>query len=277
MSQFLLCDPALLMPPPPDEEGAADFWSRLVEWSSDRRLRLGPAGHQMIVSLLGEFGWPQYDSARYPPGLARLAYRALATLLSQVATATPKVGGPSPALVPKYQAHEMGEAAIGTDAAALHETGLLGLASAEEHWVEPSESVFFEPPPPVSLQLLFEPGGALGGESDAAVRRFLRQRRLTIVGGIADDRILSELQDRFCPKELRWFGAEPGSRLNLDGLLGLQARADVVYCITGHIGHDGSIKAKQCCKKRGVEMRKVANANDIAEDLCRRHSACKLT
>jgi hypothetical protein len=91
------------------------------------------------------------------------------------------------------------------------------------------------------------------------------------VGGVLSDNVVENLKERFTPKEIRWFDAEPGSQLNLDGLLGLQSRVDVVYCVTGHIGHDESIKAKQCCRKRGVEIRKVEKAGEIADDLCQRY------
>lgn len=269
MSGVVLCDPALLMPPPADEEGAAHFWARLIEWSADHRVRLGPASYNLVVALLGTFGWPQRDVASYPPGMAQLAYRTLATMLSQVLSA--ELNSPTPTLTPRYLAHEQGEAAIGADAAALHDSPLLGLATAKEHWQEDSERVVFEPPPPHSLGLLFEPGRQLAEEIDGAVSRFLRTRRLTIVGGIQNDQIVGDLSKRFAPKEVRWLDAEPGSRLNLDGLTGLQARVDIVYCVAGHIGHDGSIKAKQCCRKRGVELRKVSKASEIAEDLRRRH------
>jgi hypothetical protein len=91
------------------------------------------------------------------------------------------------------------------------------------------------------------------------------------VGGVPSEQVEAELNERFAPKEIRWLGSEPGSRLNLDALDGLQFRVDVVYCVAGHIGHDGSVKAKKCCRKRGLELRKVGDAKQIADDLCRRH------
>jgi hypothetical protein len=268
MSGFLLCDPALLMPPPPDEQGAARFWSRLIKWSTDHRLRLGPAGYAQVVSLLGEVGWPERDAKHYPPGMAQLAYRTLAMLLKQVAAAD--IQPPAPRLSPNHRAQEE---SIGADVAALHSSPILGLATAEEYWAEVSDSVTFDPPPPESLELLFEPGAKVAGEEDLAVRRFLKERRLTIVGGIRNERVLNDLATRFSPREVQWLDAEPGTRLNLDGLTGLHARNDVVYCVAGHIGHDGSIKARQCCRKRGIEIRKVERPKEILEDLRRRHGA----
>src|SRR4029077_10231180 len=143
--------------------------------------------------------------------------------------------------------------------------------TAREHWVASSDSVNLDPPPPECVSLLFEPKAPLKEESERAVRAYFKRRRLTIVGGIPNDALVKELEERFQPKEIRWLGAEPGSKPNLDSLFGLQARVDVVYCVTGHIGHDGSNKAKQCCGKRGIELRKVSKSSQISDDLCRRH------
>lgn len=269
MPAFVLCDPALLMPPPSDELGAARFWARLVEWSSDHRVRLGPASHALVVSTLGRFGYPQRDAQKYPPGLAQLAHRTLAIMLGQALAA--EIKGPSPRLTPRYQANDEGEAAISADIAALHDSPLIGLATAREHWGAESDTIKLDPPPPASVYLLLEPEERLAVEIDQGVKLFLEKRRLTIVGGVPNEQVVEGLNRRFGPKEIRWLGAEPGSRLNVDPLAGLQARTDVVYCVTSHIGHDGSTRAKQCCGKRGVELRKVSKASDIADDLCRRH------
>jgi hypothetical protein len=121
------------------------------------------------------------------------------------------------------------------------------------------------------MALIFEPSSQLPGEVDLMVAKYLKSRRITIVGGVPSDALRDELIRRFRPDDLRWLGAQPGSHLNLDPLDGLQARVDVVYCVTGHIGHDGSIKAQKCCRKRGVEIRKVADAKQIVGDLCDRH------
>lgn len=273
MTDVVLCDPALLMPPPPDERGAAQFWARLVEWSSDHRVRLGPASHELVISLLGKFGWPERKTGSYPPGMAQLAYRTLATMLGQ-ALAAEKIDN-VPTLSPRYVPGDEGEAAIGSDAASLHQTPLLGLATAEEHWEEVSDRIAFCPPPPELLHLLFHPGAKVDTERDNAVRALLGEKRITIVGGIYNDRLHDELMQQFQPKAIRWLPAERGTRLNLDALDGLQARSDIVYCVTGHIAHAGSTKAQQRCRKRGVEMRKVPNAGDIPEDLRRRYGESK--
>lgn len=277
MSGFLLCDPALMMPPPEDVDGAVYFWKRLIEWSVDRRLRLGPSGHEMVVALLGTVGWPKRDVANYPPGLGQLAHRALATMLKQVAVPSEDVKPPNPppSLMPPYRAHPMGEMAISVDAFALYRDELYGVATDIEHWGEQVNTLRFEPPPPESLEMFFKPGGRTLQEIDRSVEQYLSGRRLTIVGGIPADRILAEIENRFgidrC--DIRWIGSEPGARLNLSSLDGLRARVDVVYCITGHIGHDGSTKAKKCCRKRGIRMRKINDGNDILDDLCARHGS----
>ncbi len=277
MAIFVLCDPALVMPPPEDAESAVHFWRRLIEWSADHRLRLGPAGHEMVLDLLGAVGWPEREAANYPPGFGQLAYRALATMLHRVSVAeesnyefTP------PSLSPSYRAHPMGERAIGSDAVALHQSGLCGMATDTEHWEEEVNTLRFDPPPPESLELLFEPGSRTAEEADRSVAGYLADRRLTIVGGVPAEQVYVQLEHRFevGRKSIRWIGAEPGARLNLNALDGLQARSDIVYCVTGRIGHDGSTKAKKCCRKRGLKLREVERGNDIVDDLYQRHGCC---
>jgi len=271
MNSFLLCDPALLMPPPADAEGAVRFWTRLIEWSVDRRLRLGPAGYELVLSLLGTVGWPKREHNKYPPGLGQLAHRALSTLLQQVAVASDGLREDPPTLSPEYLAVEPGGQAIGTDSAVLHDQGLMGVATAHDHWRQPADILHFDPPPPSSLGLVFEPHGRLQCEIEHAVYHYFESRRFTIVGGIPSAHILEDLANRFDIKQVRWIGSERSKKLNLSALDGLQPGVDVVYCITGHIGHADSTKAKKCCKKRGVKLVEVEHGNDIVGDLSRRH------
>jgi hypothetical protein len=67
--------------------------------------------------------------------------------------------------------------------------------------------------------------------------------------------------------QVRWFGSEPNGRLNLKPLDGLRAAKDIVYCITGHVGHPERDATKQRCVKRGIQLRHVEYANQIADDL----------
>lgn len=269
MNETVLCDPGLVMPPPQVPEHAAQFWARLVEWSGDHRLRLGPAGRARVVSLLGAIGWPDRHSHAYPDGMAQLAYRSLGLILGQALVAD--VEPPAATLSPDYGVSEEAANAIALDAAALHTQGLVALATAEGHWSQAGPAVRLIPPPPAELELLFTPKGRLAGDTDRAVARHLRTRRVTIVGGVPSGRIRADLANRFSPAQIRWYGSEPGSNLNLDPLEGLDARVDIVYCVTGHIGHAGSIKADKCCHRRGVRLRKVERASEIIPDLRNRH------
>jgi hypothetical protein len=271
---FVLCDPALLMPPPDDVEAAVRFWTRLVEWSADRRLRLGPLAYEVVLGLLGKGGWPDAGTIPYPPGLGKLAARALSTILQQVLPAgdgdEPEK---TPILDPNYRLDAAAALAIAHDAVRYYDHGLVGLATDTAHWDREADELRFEPPPPESIALLFTPNRRLPQERERAVTRYLRDRRITIVGGEPSPHIVAALSERFAipQRKIRWVGCNPGERLNLDSLDGLQASVDVVYCVTGHIGHAGSTKARKRCRKRGTQLREVEHANDIAEDLVKRH------
>jgi len=273
---FVLCDPALLMPPPDDVEAAVHFWTRLVEWSADRRLRLGPSTYAIVLDLLGKSDWPTPGSIPYPPGLGQLAGKALSTILQQV---LPTEGvaeqETTPTLDPHYLLDPAAVGAIAHDAARFHDHGLLGVASDPAHWESEAEELRFDPPPPERLPIVAAPNENLPEERDRATARYMKKRRLTILGGEPNPHIITKLSDRFgVPKQkIRWVGCDSGERINLDCLDGLQARVDVVYCVTGHISHAGSTKARKCCTKRGIELREVEHANDIAADLVKRHGA----
>jgi hypothetical protein len=273
MARHVLCDPALLMPVPDDEQKAIAFWRRLVEFSVDNRLRLGPVGYETVISLAGNFEWPIRTREEYPPGFSQLAERTFWKLLSKVLTSDAARPVPPPAIQPEHQRYSPAGAAIATDAAMLRKETLLGLASAPDHWPEGSEAVSFDPSPPKPLDLLFDACATTPAEVDHNVGFYLSKRRLTIVGGVHSDNLIARLNEHFLLEvgAIRWFQCEPGKGHNLDPLDGLQARVDVVYCVTGHIAHDGRDKARSWCEKRGIELRYVERPNQILDDLRRRH------
>jgi hypothetical protein len=179
----------------------------------------------------------------------------------------------TPTLDPSYEGPVDASTAIGRDVAALQASGLVGLATDVKLWSRPSAAVRLDPPPPDTLPFLLEPNQSLAGEQDHAVATFLRGRRITIVGGMPSDQVLRTLRSRFsvAGDKVRWIGSEKGQRLNLNLLDGLKAATDIVFCITGHISHAGSEVAKKQCRRRGVELRSVEHANEIAAHLCNRH------
>lgn len=273
-SPSLLCDPALLGPPPDDPVEAVDFWTRLVEWSADRRLRLGPATYAIVLDLLGDCGWPTPGSIPYPPGLSREAGRALSTILQQVLSRDDESEVASiPTMTPSYRRDPAAAEAIAKDAVELHREDLIGLATHPGHWASDATEVTFDPPPPDHLPFLGTPGQRLALERDLGVATYLAERRITILGGEPSPYVLKKISKRFKvpEREIRWVGCDSGERINLDCLNGIRAQVDVVYCVTGHISHSGSSKARKQCVKRGCQLREVEHGSDIPDDLARRH------
>lgn len=275
-SPFLLCDPAIVGPAPGERiHHEVEFWTRLIEWADDRRVAFGPLGLDVAHQVIGERGWPDLDDSAYPPGLGRLVNAALSRLLQRVREDDCQVGA-IPTFDPSYTAGEDAGIAIGWDTIGLHRRGLLGIATSRANWSREASSISIDPPPPERVDLALEPKQAMPAEIDIAVTQYLCHRRLTIVGGIPSRHIVDEVCGRFdvSRSKIEWIGSEPGTRLNLSPLEGLQAKVDVVYLVTGHIGHDGSTKAKQCCRKRGMQIREIKHGNDLVEDLCQRHGRC---
>lgn len=275
-SPFLLCDPAIVGPPPSDElQQEVEFWSQLIEWADDRRVAFGPFGLDVAHKTIGERGWPDLNDEAYPPGLGRLVNSALSRLLHRVRDDEFQIAD-TPSLDPDYVADDDAGVAISWDAVGLHRRGLLGIATSGANWSRPVSSVSFDPPPPQQVDLAFQPKQEMPAEIDIAVTRYLSRRRLTIVGGIPSQHIIDQIRTRFgvSSSKIEWIGSEPGARMNLAPLEGLQAKIDVVYVVTGHIGHDGSSKARKCCRKRGMQAREIEHGNDLVIDLCQRHGRC---
>jgi hypothetical protein len=273
---FLLCDPAIVGPAPDQRiQREVEFWTRLIEWADDKRVAFGPFGLDVAHKVIGERGWPDLDGSAYPPGLGRLVNAALSRLLQRVREDDFQVED-IPTFDPTYTGGDDAAVAIGWDAIGLHRRGLLGIATSSANWSREASSISFDPPPPQRVDLALEPKQTMPAEIDIAVTQYLRHRRLTIVGGIPSQHIINEICGRFgvSRSKIEWIGSEPGTRPNLAPLDGLQAKVDVVYLVTGHIGHDGSTKAKQCCRKRGTLIREIRHGNDLAADLCQRHGKC---
>jgi len=273
-SFILLCDPAILLPPDTsDPDRGVAFWQRLITWSADHRVRLGPTTLDLVHATFADLGWPNYDPPGCPTALKRVARRSLNGLLARVQLPTdshPTIAV-VPTLMPNHRSGDLVEEAIGHDAATLWMMGVLGIATDRSHWAPPADAVAFDPPPPDMLDLIDTPLAHLDEEIDSAVAGFLRGRRLTIVGGCPRPELSESLCARFelDAAQVHWIGSERGQRLNLDSLDGLQADRDVVVCVTGHIGHAGSRGVKARCRRREIELLCVHDQNQIADELRR--------
>lgn len=269
---FLLCDPALLLPPGADSSHAdyQRFWSRLIEWAADRRLRIGPESYAALLDHLGRLGWPDMTPPRCPTALKRDAARALNSLMTMLVTdGVSDRERPAPVFNPAYVRDEKLGPAIARDVATQGQGPMLGAATHPTHWERDVDLVQVVPGPPDRLLLVREPGIAVGAEVDYAVANRLERRRITIVGDRPRQSVCDELCDRFAIsyEQIRWIESEPGSEPETDRLKGMNGQRDVVFCVTGKIGHAGRDKTLRIARGCGVRVVCVENASSIASQL----------
>lgn len=267
---LVLCDPGLLVPPAKDDVvSGISFWPRLVEWAADRRVRLGPASQQYLTTMFAEMGWPDFEPPACPSSLKRNATQALNTLLSQVVSPSCTLTKDAPTLDPPYSGPVEAGSSVGRDAAALHDNGLVGLATNTAHWHRTSDTVRFNPPPPELLPFILEPRQRLAEERDIAVSLALSGRQIKIIGGLFSQNLIQTLEARFLveAEQVEWRVADKNQNVNLDLLTGLQSSVDVVFCVTGHIGHDTWEATRRQCRRRGVKLHEVRRVNEIADHL----------
>jgi hypothetical protein len=273
---FLLCDPGLLLPPDADDVGEHEqFWRRVVEWSSDKRVALGPEAHDLVIRHFESQGWPDYQPPRCPRGLGSLARGALNRLL---ASKREPIDGPveTPTLTPRYVRHVDGELAIAIDVTSNWNVSPVGLASADHHWKPQGTKVTISPPPPESIDLVTSPNAVTGEEREALVRTQMQNRRLNIVGGLRDEGVIARLEERFGLKgaEIRWIESSPGRDPLTDRLRGMRGHGDVLCCVIGcqgviGLGHPGSQAAVGHARNRGVPHCKVERPSQIVDAITR--------
>lgn len=263
---FLLLDPALLIPPQDAEvEAYNEFWVRVVDWASDRRVLLGADGRSVLLERLGT-GWPDTAPPFCPKALVREAAYALNTLLGRVAPRTCATTiGKVEAFDPSYVRDAEIQLALQSDVELTHNR-LLGTATAHEHWASAADITKAIPGPPDAVPLLAAPHAEAPGEVDIRVGRALRTRALTIVGGKKKPAVITSLTKRFgCSPD--WIEAEKGSQPNLAALKGMKPEAHIIVCLTGKIGHAGSEKTAKLAAARAVPLLLAATANDIEKVL----------
>jgi hypothetical protein len=262
-SPHILCDPSLLIPPDGDEPDiSAAFWVRLIDWSRDRRLRLGPMTYDLVSAQYSERNWQAFDPPACPSELGRPGRRAIYQLLSRVLMVDEPAAVVLPTLSPSHQ-DTLVEEAIGNDCAVLNRASLVGIASEEASWSPADKVVSFDPPPPETLPLLTVPDQEVATEVDHRVADFFAGRRLTIVGGRISPQVVAVLDQRFGISDARWIEADGQKRLQLETLEGVRADRDIVVCVTGYIAHADSGKVQMTCRSRSVEAYLVERRREV--------------
>jgi hypothetical protein len=271
---FVLVDPGLIMPP--SRVGVAAqgmFWARLIEWSDDRRIKLGRESFQIVIEHFTARGWPDVAAENCPQELRSLARVALNRLLSSVREPLEQPAD-IPQLTPRYVNGADTECALALDLGAVWADLLTAVATDERHWETRAQRVAVRPPPPESVSIIREPKQVLPQEIDARVAEFLAAKRLVIVGALRDDRFLRQLCRTFAldTEQVRWVESEPGREPQLSSLKALAGHRDIVCCILGApgqlgLGHAGSEKAIRLATNRGAEVLIVDRPNRLLSSL----------
>jgi hypothetical protein len=269
---FLLCDPALLLPPDTDDQGrGVVFWQRLITWSADHRVRLGPTTLDLVLAEFGDLGWPSFEPPACPVALKRTARKSLNNLLARVQLARDDAEpiAAIPLLTPRHRRGKLIEEAIGHDAATLYMPALLGLATDLDYWEPVADTLGFDPPPPDLLPLVTDATQVLDRERDHAVAAFLHGRRIIIVGDKPQGDLVASISRQYelDVDQIRWIASEPGKRINLDSLSSLEPDTAVVVCIKGFIGHPKSESVEAKCRARGIIARSVWDRRELADAL----------
>jgi hypothetical protein len=277
---MLLCDPALILPPVEHPQNGADFWTRVIEWSADTRVRLGINSFDLVSAAYEELGWPIFEPPECPQPLKRTAGQSLNRLLSRVRspTASDAKQRPTPTVSPRHRTGELVQEAIGRDAAELwnddaddRDQDVMGLATAADHWEAQTTTITLAPPPPATLEIVLAPHVQTTAEAVNAAKEFFSGLRLTIYGGRKTEETLTVLEDRFglSGSRLRWLEGEKGKAMKLDSLRSLRASVDIVVCVTGHIGHTEAETVRSRCKALSVAIVISERDTDIVAQLDR--------
>lgn len=273
---FLLCDPGLLLPPSGESvERHQEFWRRLLDWSADRRLRLGLQGREAVLHYLAIHGWPDYSPPHCPASLKRDALLAVNRMLAAVAQDPPNKAAEVPGIDPTYVKDEDCGMALALDLAEQYDESLLAAASQEDHWEHVSSTVSLNPPPPEEVALAFEPEVEIEAERIKRAADALERKRLTIIGGKRKTAVEGKLVERFSldARQIVWVEAERGTQPDLYKLSGVRVERDVVICITGRIGHAGSDKVRELTAAGGIEPVLIEKVSEIIAAVQARYGA----
>lgn len=281
---MVLIDPGVLLLPDQRTNAAyIEYFKRVASWGSDGRIRIGYASHRLLIDHFGKHGYPNDNAPSCPPTYPREALRTLMGLLSRPATSRPATSvsheRKAPDVRPKYVRDPDAERAIALDLSAEWPTPPLGLASDECHWTPRAPTrVELDPPPPAFVHLIWEAGAEFPEERTRKATRWLRDRHITIVGGLKTPRTIDKLVESYGVdrSHIRWIESEPGSEPRLDALRSMRSHIDVMCCILGckgqvGLGHAGSEKARRIARNLGVPSCHVKRPSEVPDALCSLH------
>lgn len=267
----ILLDP-LLLAPPVESSGVlpwnAEFWRNVVDWAADTRAGFGRECHGLVCDAYAQYGYPDQDLEFAEASLKREYQGALTRLLSRLIPSTDECG--SREFRPGYLGADIYALALQMDVSSCSSSiGAIGTLS--RYWQEAAPSVEVIPPPPMELALCFDAGVELPAEARAVIARFYKSRRIHLVGGKRDQRVVAEitLGTGVPEDQIVWIECERARPpRNLDARWRhLDADVDVTVCITGRVGHATSENAARAAGKSKVAHLKVETAGEIVRAL----------
>lgn len=261
----LILDPEFLQPPigqPPAEW--ISFWLTLVAWEADSRVRIGAASLGCAAELMREV---EDDKLDHPPHSRSERRRVAGRLLSRVL----KTDGSREihSIDPGYLGSPLSWQRLSRDLGdCVGEPGeLYGVATAERFWTVSAAAASCDPPPPASVALCCSPGEAIAGQPLEMVRDLLFGRRLRIVGGQVEKRVVDAIVENLGIEEnaIRWEASERKKKPKLEGWKDMESGVDVAVCITGLIGHSSSDRASTLARKADVDWVEARSPGQIVK------------
>lgn len=238
-------------------ESKHSYWDRIIRWSTDNRVRLGPESHALISGHFSEFGYPANEIDPALPHIARECSTAVNRLLSRVME--PNIDSREIFFTPKYLGSANSELALKFDLTSFHAGVIAGIASVESHWdvlANENCTLRLTPPPPSELELCFCPGAFLQSEQSEKLRNILSKKILTIVGGKRNNNVINEIftKYRIPKKNIHWIESEKAKPpRNIDGKWSQSdPEKHIILCVTGRIGHAGFYALKSEADKNDI-------------------------
>ena len=266
----VLLDPGLVVPAEDiDPKALPDFWTQLVEWQADSRFVLGQRTYDALTSFyvdavcVGPDQW-------VPRGMSTSIHGAVGRLLGRSPVAHSTMNWPAE-LRPVY----IGPPDLGPilvdDLHRTCEDAQMILGSTESHWATVPAFVEAFPPPPGRMTVILAPCLPTQEDVRASLRARFLDTSLVIVGGQADQRLLTALNTELgIPSErIEWIPSEKNKPpRNLAAVIrGAALRAALVVCVTGKIGHASSNKLRDECASSGIVPLLVETATLIPAEV----------
>jgi hypothetical protein len=138
------------------------------------------------------------------------------------------------------------------------------IATAARAWEAVAEEASCVPPPPIDVELVFEPNASLERETQRNLRRLLAGKRVRVVGGSRNDRSVRELLEAGAAR-VDWPETERRKRAKPEETWArVDPSKDICVIVTGWIGHAVSENAAAACKRAGVNPVYVKDPQQVA-------------